>query len=63
VPRVLIGIPFVSTAMRDEVSGSVREVGYVPNAQAMALRIFPSGAIGIVTSEIQNPPRRTFSIS
>lgn len=49
--------------MRDEVSGSVREVGYVPNAQAMALRIFPSGAIGIVTSEIQNPPRRTFSIS
>ncbi|PZE77854.1 LacI family transcriptional regulator [Curtobacterium sp. MCBD17_013] len=55
VSRVLNGSPSVSDQTRERVLGAMRDVGYVPNAQAKAMRTARAGAIGIVTSEIQNP--------
>jgi LacI family transcriptional regulator len=52
---VLNGVATVAPEIRDRVLAALEETGYVPNAQAKAMRTSRSGAIGIVTSEIQNP--------
>lgn len=41
--------------MRERVEEALRVTGYVPNAQAKAMRTAKAGAIGIATTEIQNP--------
>ncbi|WP_426007245.1 LacI family DNA-binding transcriptional regulator [Paenarthrobacter sp. NyZ202] len=55
VSRVLNGVTTVAPEIRDRVLAALEETGYVPNAQAKAMRAGRSGAIGVVTSEIQNP--------
>lgn len=55
VSRVLNGVTTVAPDIRDRVLAALEETGYVPNAQAKAMRTSRSGAIGIVTTEIQNP--------
>lgn len=55
VSRVLNHNPTVDEAIRQRVLLALKETGYVPNAQAKAMRTSRAGAIGIVTSEIQNP--------
>lgn len=55
VSRVLNNNPKVDETIRKRVLAALEETGYVPNAQAKAMRTSRAGAIGIVTSEIQNP--------
>jgi LacI family transcriptional regulator len=55
VSRVLNNSGYISPDARERVLKALVETGYVPNAQARAMRTARSGAIGIVTSEIQNP--------
>lgn len=55
VSRVLNGSPRVSEDTRRRVLEAMHNASYVPNAQAKAMRTSRAGAIGIVTSEIQNP--------
>lgn len=55
VSRVLNGVGTVAPDIRDRVLAALAETGYVPNAQAKAMRTARSGAIGIATTEIQNP--------
>lgn len=55
VSRVLNGNPNVDPHLRARVLAALEGSGYVPNAQAKAMRTAKSGAIGIVTAEIQNP--------
>lgn len=55
VSRVLNGVATVAPEIRDRVLAALEETGYVPNAQAKAMRTAHSGAIGIATTEIQNP--------
>jgi LacI family transcriptional regulator len=52
---VLNGVTTVAPDIRERVLAALEETGYVPNAQAKAMRTTRSGAIGIVTTEIQNP--------
>ncbi|MBB5750295.1 LacI family DNA-binding transcriptional regulator [Micrococcus sp. TA1] len=55
VSRVVQGSPRVSPENRRRVEKVLAEVDYVPNAQARAMRIKRSGAIGVVVGEITNP--------
>lgn len=55
VSRVLNNNPRVDKSIRERVLKALDETGYVPNAQAKAMRTSRAGAVGIVTSEIQNP--------
>lgn len=55
VSRVLNNNGKVAPDIRTRVLASLEATGYVPNAQAKAMRTSRAGAIGIVTSEIQNP--------
>jgi LacI family transcriptional regulator len=55
VSRVVQGSPSVSDATRKRVQAVMADLGYVPNAQARAMRTKRSGAIGIVTGQITNP--------
>ena len=55
VSRVLNGIPTVAPEIRERVLLALEETGYVPNAQAKAMRTARSGVVGIATTEIQNP--------
>lgn len=55
VSRVLNGNPTVAPDIRARVLAALEGSGYVPNAQAKAMRTNKSGAIGIITAEIQNP--------
>jgi len=55
VSRVLNDNPKVDPDIRARVLASLKEIGYVPNAVAKAMRTNRSGAIGIATAEIQNP--------
>lgn len=55
VSRVLNGHTSVAPEIRDRVLRALEETGYVPNAQAKAMRTSRSGAVGISTTEIQNP--------
>ncbi|OII38082.1 hypothetical protein BIU98_15225 [Curtobacterium sp. MMLR14_010] len=55
VSRVLNGSPSVSESTRQRVLDAMTAARWVPNAQATAMRTSRAGAIGIVTSEIQNP--------
>lgn len=53
--RVLNGVPTVAPEIRARVLKGLAETGYVPNAPARAIRTSRAGAIGIATTEIQNP--------
>lgn len=55
VSRVLNGSPRVTEETRARVVAAMEAARWVPNAQAKAMRTARAGAIGIVTSEIQNP--------
>ncbi len=55
VSRVVQGSPRVTAENRRRVEKVMSEVEYVPNAQARAMRMKRSGAIGIVVGEITNP--------
>jgi LacI family transcriptional regulator len=55
VSRVVQGSPRVSVENRRRVEEAMTKFGYVPNAQARAMRTQRSGAIGIVVGEITNP--------
>jgi LacI family transcriptional regulator len=55
VSRVLNGSPRVTEETRARVVAAMEAARWVPNAQAKAMRTAKAGAIGIVTSEIQNP--------
>lgn len=55
VSRVVQGSLRVSAENRQRVEKVLAEVDYVPNAQARAMRMKRSGAIGIVVGEITNP--------
>lgn len=55
VSRVLNNVPTVAPEIREKVLQALAETGYVANAQAKAMRTSKAGAIGISTTEIQNP--------
>jgi len=55
VSRVLLGATNVSDATRERVERVMAEVGYVPNAQARAMRTNRTRSIGVVTGRITNP--------
>lgn len=55
VSRVLNGNGRVAPENRAKVLAALERTGYVPNASAKAMRTKTAGAIGVVTSEIQNP--------
>ena len=53
--RVLSGHPATSARARLAVEAAVRELDFVPNAQARALRSTRSDTIGLLVSDIRNP--------
>lgn len=53
--RVLSGHPATSARARQAVEAAVRELDFVPNAQARALRSTRSDTIGLLVSDIRNP--------
>ncbi len=55
VSRVIRGSGRVSPDVRARVLRAIDELGYVPNAQAKAMRSASSSAIGVVTAELLNP--------
>jgi len=55
VSRALSGHPGVTAEVRCRVQAAVRELTYVPNAAARAMRTRSSGNIGVVTARLHNP--------
>ena len=55
VSRVLNNRPDVNPLTRDRIQEMVREMGYVPNTNARALKGAKTNRIGIVVSDIRNP--------
>jgi LacI family transcriptional regulator len=55
VSRVLNGGYPVSTATRDRVEQAVRELSYVRNAHAQALRVASTGLIGVIIHDVADP--------
>ena len=55
VSRVLNNRPDVNPRTRDKIQEIVREMGYVPNTNARALKGAKTNRIGIVVSDIRNP--------
>jgi LacI family transcriptional regulator len=55
VSRALSGHPGVTEEIRQRVRDAARELIYVPNAAARAMRTNRSGNIGVVTARLHNP--------
>jgi LacI family transcriptional regulator len=55
VSRVVLGSPKVRDATRVRVEKVMADVGYIPNAQASAMRTRRTGVIGVVTGQLTNP--------
>ncbi|MEM7674367.1 MAG: LacI family DNA-binding transcriptional regulator [Myxococcota bacterium] len=55
VSRVVNNIGYVSAALRERVNSAIVEIGYVPNANARALRTKRSRTIGVVVGDLMNP--------
>nr|WP_314073790.1 LacI family DNA-binding transcriptional regulator [uncultured Roseococcus sp.] len=55
VSRALAGHPGVTGEVRARVQAAARELAYVPNAAARAMRTRSSGNIGVVTARLHNP--------
>ncbi|MEO1335518.1 MAG: LacI family DNA-binding transcriptional regulator [Myxococcota bacterium] len=55
VSRVVNNIGYVSAALRERVNSAIAEIGYVPNANARALRTKRSRTIGVVVGDLMNP--------
>lgn len=55
VSRVVNHVGFVSEGLRNKVQSAIEEVGYVPNANARALKTNRSHAIGIAVGDLMNP--------
>lgn len=55
VSRALSGHPSVAAEVRHRVQAAARELVYVPNAAARAMRTRCSGNIGVVTARLHNP--------
>lgn len=55
VSRALSGHPGVTAEVRRRVQAAARELVYVPNAAARAMRTRSSGNIGVVTARLHNP--------
>ena len=55
VSRVVQGAVSVKEETRKRVETAMIELGYVPNAQARAMRTRKSGSIGVVVGQITNP--------
>lgn len=55
VLRVLNNDPKVASDLRIRVLKAIQDLGYQPNRAARRLRGTPSGVIGLVISDIQNP--------
>jgi len=54
VSRVLNNEPYVTAAMRERVTRSVNELGYVGDAAASGLRSKKSGFIGLIIPDVRN---------
>jgi DNA-binding LacI/PurR family transcriptional regulator len=55
VSRVTNGVSSVDKRLAKRVREAIREVGYVPNAQARALVSGRSRTLGLLVAEITNP--------
>lgn len=55
VSRVFNGLPHIRPEVRQRVHEAAKQLGYVRNVNAKALSQSRAGAIGLVTSDIQNP--------
>ena len=55
VSRVVNNVGYVSAALRERVNTAIAEIGYVPNANARALRTNRSRTIGVVVGDLMNP--------
>lgn len=55
VSRALSGHPGVTEEIRRRVQAAARDLAYVPNAAARAMRTSRSGNIGVVTARLHNP--------
>lgn len=55
VSRVLTSEPRISEATRQRVLAAMREIGYVPNAAAQAMRTRRTGTVGVVVGDLANP--------
>jgi LacI family transcriptional regulator len=56
VSRVMNGDQTVHPALRDVVQDAVRRTGYRPNAAARSLRLARTNTIGVIVSDMLNPP-------
>ncbi|MFC0527658.1 LacI family DNA-binding transcriptional regulator [Phytohabitans kaempferiae] len=54
VSRVLNDEPYVTARMREKVEAAARELGYIGDARARALRLNKSGFIGLLIPDIRN---------
>jgi len=55
VSRVINNVGYVSDGLREKVEAAIEEVGYVPNANARALKTNRSQTIGVVVGDLMNP--------
>ncbi len=55
VSRVINNIGYVSAGLRAAVEAAIRELGYVPNANARVLKTNRSRTIGVVVGDLLNP--------
>ena len=55
VSRVVNNVGYVSASLRERVNSAIAEIGYVPNANARALRTKRSRTIGLVVGDLMNP--------
>lgn len=55
VSRVINNVGYVSDPLRKKVEKAIEQVGFVPNANARALRTNRSQTIGVVVGDLMNP--------
>src|SRR5690349_10429008 len=55
VSRVINNVGYVSASLRSAVENAIRELGYVPNANARQLKTNTSRTIGVVVGDLLNP--------
>lgn len=55
VSRVINNVGYVSDGLREKVEAAIDKVGYVPNANARALKTNRSQTIGVVVGDLMNP--------